>query len=114
METCSVCLISKAVCSCAPLVQKELPGIETTLEERELIHGNFNRRAVMAMALKRATVASDGLQDLADDERHAVDMICEKLSRICSGNPHYADTWRDIAGYAMLVYQRLENDNTLT
>jgi hypothetical protein len=30
-------------------------------------------------------------------------MICHKISRIANGDPNYADSWDDIAGYAKLV-----------
>ena len=36
-------------------------------------------------------------------------MIIAKLSRIIYGNPNHADHWIDIAGYAKLVSDRLEN-----
>ncbi len=35
-------------------------------------------------------------------------MIAHKLARICNGDPDYGDSWRDIAGYATLVADRLE------
>jgi len=36
------------------------------------------------------------------------DMIANKLGRILNGDPNYADSWMDIAGYAKLVADRLE------
>ena len=38
-------------------------------------------------------------------------MIVNKLARIYNGDPNYSDSWRDIAGYATLVADRLDNDN---
>ena len=38
-------------------------------------------------------------------------MICNKLARIACGDPMYEDSWRDIAGYAMLATRWLENYN---
>ena len=35
-------------------------------------------------------------------------MICHKLSRIANGDPFYADSWHDIAGYSQLVVNILE------
>ena len=35
-------------------------------------------------------------------------MICHKIGRILNGDPDYGDSWRDIAGYALLVADRLE------
>ena len=37
-------------------------------------------------------------------------MIFHKIARITNGDPHYSDSWRDIAGYATLVADRLDND----
>jgi hypothetical protein len=45
---------------------------------------------------------------LAADQREAIEMICHKVACIVNGDPNYADSWRDIAGYAMLVAERLE------
>ena len=42
------------------------------------------------------------------DQREALEMIAHKLGRILNGDPHYADSWADIAGYARLVADRLE------
>ena len=45
---------------------------------------------------------------LADDQKEALEMIAHKVARIVNGDPHYADSWVDIAGYAKLVADRLE------
>lgn len=42
------------------------------------------------------------------DQQEALDMIGHKIARIMNGDPDYADSWRDIAGYATLVADRLE------
>ena len=49
--------------------------------------------------------------DFAPDQLEAINMIVNKIARIYNGDPHYADSWRDIAGYATLVADRLDNDN---
>lgn len=41
------------------------------------------------------------------DQREALDMIFHKIGRIVCGDPNYADSWHDIAGYAKLVENRL-------
>ena len=48
--------------------------------------------------------------DFAPDQLEAVNMIVNKLARIYNGDPNYSDSWRDIAGYATLVADRLDND----
>lgn len=35
-------------------------------------------------------------------------MILHKVSRIINGDPSYADSWRDIAGYAQLIVNELD------
>lgn len=35
-------------------------------------------------------------------------MIAHKLARIMNGDPNYIDNWTDIAGYAQLVVDILE------
>jgi len=48
---------------------------------------------------------------LAPDQQEALDMICHKIGRIVNGDPDYDDSWRDIAGYAQLVCDRLVRDD---
>jgi hypothetical protein len=45
---------------------------------------------------------------LTPDQQEALDMIFHKIGRIVNGDPDYADSWIDIAGYATLVADRLE------
>lgn len=40
-------------------------------------------------------------------------MIAHKIGRILNGDPNYADSWIDIAGYAKLVADRLEKDSNV-
>jgi len=42
------------------------------------------------------------------DQIEALDMIAHKIARILNGDPNYADSWDDIAGYAKLVGDRLK------
>ena len=43
------------------------------------------------------------------DKKEAIHMILVKLSRIIYGNHDHADHWDDIAGYALLVADRLKD-----
>ena len=43
------------------------------------------------------------------DQIECLEMIAHKIGRILNGDPNYVDSWRDIAGYATLVADRLEN-----
>jgi hypothetical protein len=40
-------------------------------------------------------------------QREALEMIAHKISRILAGDPHFADHWTDISGYARLVERQL-------
>lgn len=46
--------------------------------------------------------------DLDPDQREALEMIAHKIARILNGDPNYADSWHDVAGYATLVADRLQ------
>lgn len=52
--------------------------------------------------------AAPKFSSLDDDQHEAIEMILHKLARILNGDPSYADSWIDIAGYATLVSNRLE------
>ena len=44
------------------------------------------------------------------DQKEALFMIAHKIGRIINGDPDYADSWIDIAGYAKLVGDRLNGE----
>lgn len=80
-------------------------NIADILIERGSRYGEFKRHAEITIALKQII---DLYGDhLADDQREALDMIMHKVGRILNGDPNYADSWIDIAGYAKLVADRL-------
>jgi hypothetical protein len=83
--------------------------VDDTLTERGKRYGPFAGHAQVTQDLKRiiANALSDRGKDLAEDQQEALDMICHKIGRIINGDPDYDDSWRDIAGYAMLVCNRL-------
>jgi hypothetical protein len=89
---------------------KALEGIDATLAERGSKYGKFIDHATLTQKLKRVlhehAVRHD--KSFALDQAEALDMICHKLGRIVNGDPDYADSWVDIAGYAKLVADRLE------
>ena len=90
--------------------QPELQGTDKLLAERGDRYGKFTGHAKVTQILKNVLSAhakSVGTE-FAFDQAEALDMICHKLGRIVNGDPHYADSWVDIAGYAKLVSDRLE------
>jgi hypothetical protein len=83
--------------------------IETTLTERGKRYGTFVGHAGVTQSLKEVirTNLQSRQRQLAPDQQEALDMICHKIGRIVNGDPDYADSWHDIAGYARLVDERL-------
>lgn len=85
--------------------------LDAVLTERGARYGSFYGHADVAMRLKdeiRHNLAKRN-KVLAVDQAEALDMICHKIARIVNGDPDYDDDWLDIAGYSMLVYDRLNN-----
>lgn len=84
--------------------------IEQILEERGKRYGKFKSHAEISQRLKYVVqdVLSSRKGILEDDQIEALEMICHKIARILNGDPDYADSWVDIAGYAQLVADRLQ------
>jgi len=82
--------------------------LEQTLAERRKRYGDFPGHAEITQALKTTIQMAPGWQGLSHDQREALEMIAHKIGRILNGDPNYADSWHDIAGYARLVENRLE------
>ena len=80
--------------------------ITETLQERGKRYGVFTRHAEISQQLKEV-INQYQTKVLAADQQEALDMICHKIGRIINGDPDYADSWHDIAGYAQLVADRL-------
>ncbi len=80
--------------------------INEILDERGKRYGKFKDHAEISQRLKY--VVRDRRDVLSDDQREALEMICHKVARILNGDPNYADSWIDIAGYAQLVADRLQ------
>lgn len=85
-----------------------MSSVEKILEERGNRYGVFSEHARITQNIKRAMYDSPKFADLADDQVEALEMIAHKIGRILNGDPNYADSWVDIAGYSKLVADRLE------
>ena len=89
-----------------------LPATDVTavLAERGNRYGKFTGHAAVTQELKQVITrhANRLGKDMDPDQQEALDMICHKIGRIVNGDPNYADSWVDIAGYAKLVADRLE------
>jgi len=85
--------------------------IDETLAERGKRYGNFLEHSEITQTLKAIFKSKMGEKwdRLQDDQKESLEMIAHKLGRIINGDPDYADSWVDIAGYAKLVSDRLLN-----
>ena len=84
--------------------------IDAVLAERGSRYGKFTQHADVTQQLKTVMFAHafDRAITLAPDQKEALEMIAHKIGRIVNGDPNYADSWADIAGYAKLVADRLD------
>jgi hypothetical protein len=89
-------------------------SLDEILKERGNRYGKFSEHAHVTQEFKLLydrMCSSYGTSDEARieaDQREAMDMIFHKIGRIVCGDPNYSDSWRDIAGYAKLVADRLD------
>ena len=86
-------------------------GIESTLSERGNRYGDFSHHAEIAQKLQDEMRRVEGWQHLDAVKKQALTVIADKIARILSGDPEYADNWHDIQGYAKLVEDRLGDDH---
>ena len=90
-----------------------MSSIDATLSERGQRYGKFEDHAEHSLAIKTllfTLLGEEKVKALKADQVEALNMIAHKLARITNGDPHYDDSWRDVAGYAQLVANRLAKD----
>lgn len=85
-------------------VENTLDGI---LNERGSRYGKFKDHAAVTQQLKQVMFGFKPDLRLDSDQREALEMIAHKIGRIVNGDPNYADSWDDLAGYAKLIGDRL-------
>ena len=97
-----------------------MASTEETLKERGERYGKFTRHAEITQKLKATMFkgahmhpetterVKSRVAKMQHDQIECLEMIAHKLGRILNGDPNYGDSWRDIAGYATLVADRLE------
>lgn len=86
--------------------------VDKILEERGSRYGKFKNHADITQYFKSITMAFllEREKSLSNSQQEALDMIFHKIGRILNGDPNYADSWIDIAGYAKLVADELEGN----
>lgn len=95
-------------------------NVDETIAERGKRYGSFKGHAEVTHAIKTAmngvgydsagcynTTHKTNWRKLSAFQREALEMIAHKIGRILNGDPDYADSWHDIAGYAKLVEDEL-------
>jgi hypothetical protein len=85
-------------------------GIEATLEERGNRYGEFVTHAAITQNIKAVMCSTQNWANLSPDKKEALEMIAHKIGRILNGDPEYADSWHDIAGYSQLVEKQLNDE----
>ena len=93
-----------------PKPEQAATGVDAILDERGARYGKFIDHAEVTQNLKNVmmTHLQKQKRTLIVDQQEALEMIFHKIGRILNGDPNYADSWVDIAGYAKLVADRLE------
>lgn len=92
-----------------------MTSIDETLKERGSRYGDYRGHAEVSQGIKNilysalATNPNIDFDLLDDDIKETLEMIAHKLGRIVNGDPYYADSYIDIAGYAKLVGDRLND-----
>lgn len=86
-----------------------MTDITDTLDERGKRYGNYLQQTEISFGIKKE-IHGEAFENMEVDQQDALDMIAVKMSRIVNGDPDYSDNWRDIAGYATLVADRLDGN----
>ncbi len=89
-------------------------SVNETLKERGCRYGAFDSHAAITQYLKEVMQgaiddAPTNWKSLTASQRESLEMIAHKIGRILNGDPNYSDSWHDIAGYATLVENELNN-----
>jgi hypothetical protein len=92
----------------ATAATNRLSSVLSTLDERQLRYGDFDKHAQITQDLKTVMADTPNWQTLTPSAKESLEMIAHKIGRILNGDPTYADSWHDIAGYATLVEKECE------
>lgn len=82
--------------------------VSNMLEQRAQTYGPYKFQAVISQGIKDAIHKAPGFARMSPYMQESLEMIANKIGRILNGDPTYADSWVDIAGYAQLVVNELE------
>jgi hypothetical protein len=85
-----------------PAHNVKAPTINAVLDERGTRYGEFPDHARISQQLVDVMRMTPGWMRLSYAHREALEMVAHKQARILNGDANYADSWTDIAGYAVL------------
>lgn len=85
--------------------------LTTILADRKKTHGDWVEHATCTQEIKAVMSRYRNHDKLVPSEIEALEMIAHKIGRILTGDPHFEDHWRDIAGYATLAADRNKVDD---
>lgn len=85
-------------------------SVNETLKERDGRYGAYAGQCRITQHLMSVIQASPNWRSglLQQTQRESLHMIASKIARILNGDPDYIDSWHDIAGYATLEEQELQ------
>lgn len=84
--------------------------LQETLTERGQSYGRFADQAAICQSLKHVFQRAPSWSRMEPDQRECLDMLANKVGRVLNGDPNHIDSWLDMAGYAMLVVERLKSE----
>jgi hypothetical protein len=87
-----------------------MSNVNEILAERGSRYGVFSEHARVTQGIKDRMRDSKNWKFLEDDMKESLEMLAHKMGRILNGDPDYADSWVDIAGYSQLIVNRLEDE----
>jgi len=82
--------------------------VRSLLEARKETHGSFTENAHISQGLQEVVAMGTKWPNMTPVQKEATRVICAKIARICTGDPNHKDSWDDIAGYAILAADRIE------
>ena len=83
--------------------------IEQTLKDRGEAYGSFEDFSRLSQSIKREMTKGKWWVHTSPSQREAFEMIAHKIARLLNGGAHHADSWHDIAGYALLIEKELNH-----
>jgi hypothetical protein len=90
-------------------MKKPQDQITKILNERQATHGDYLSKCIFIQTIKESMRnENNNWVRLDPDMQESLDMMVHKISRILYGDPYHTDNWVDIAGYIMLVANRLQ------